>query len=108
MAWLALGNSVGWRSGGRDALLRRPALGREICRNLAKVFLREALGYGRHDRAHAITAPKVVQLLDEITLRLTPDDRDGFWVCGYAVFTVAGAAHLHFCFDFFSSERRCG
>src|SRR5437764_1405718 len=54
MAWLALGNSVGWRRRAGSCVLRRPALGREIGRDLANIFLRKRFGYGRHDRVIAI------------------------------------------------------
>jgi hypothetical protein len=92
MAWLALGYSVGRRRGSGGHTLRRPALGREIDRDLAKIFLRKTFGYGRHNRVVAIATSVVVQLLDEIALLLTPDDRNGFWVNGYAILAVACAA----------------
>jgi hypothetical protein len=108
MAWLALGASVRRRQGSGGRGLRRPALGREIGRDLAKIFLRKPLCYGRHDRVVAIATSVVVQLLDEIALLLTPDDRNGFRVGGYAVIAVACSARLRLCLDVVGGIRRCG
>src|SRR5262249_46084490 len=79
--------------------LHRPALGREVGRDLAKIFPRKLLSYGRHNRAVAITASVVVQLLDEIALLLTPNDRNGFRVGRDAILAVACSARLRFCLD---------
>src|SRR5690242_14297124 len=106
MAWLALVDPLrrGRRSGGRA--FHRPALGREIGGDLAQVFLRKLLGYGRHDRIVAIAASVVVQLLDEIALLLTPDDRNGFRVGRDAILTVARRAGLRFSLDVVGGMRR--
>jgi hypothetical protein len=107
MAWLALGYSVGWR-GSRGRGLRRPALGREIGRDLAQIVLRKAFGDGGHDRVVAIAASEIVQLLDEVALLLTPDDRNGFWVGWYAILTVARGAQLRLCHDVVGGTGRNG
>src|SRR5262249_31764040 len=106
MAWLALGDSCRRRrrSGGRA--LHRPALCREIGRNLSEIFLRKLLCYRRHYRVVAVTASIILPLLDQITLLLTPDDRNGFRIGGHAVRTVARGARLRFCLDVVSGMRR--
>ena len=70
MAWLALGNAVWRRRRSAGHVLRWPTLGREIGGDLAKILLRKAFCYWRHDRVVAIAASVVVQLLDEVALLL--------------------------------------
>ena len=108
MARLALGDPMGRRRISDGCGLHRPALGREIGGDLAKIVLRKPLGYGRHDRIVAIATSVVVQLLDEIALLLTPDDRNGFWVDGYAILAVACSARLRFCLNVVRGIRRYG
>jgi hypothetical protein len=62
--------------------------------------------HGLHERAVAITTSVVVQLLDEVTLLLTPDDRNGFRVGGDAIPAVACGTRLRFCLDVVGGTRR--
>jgi hypothetical protein len=90
----------GWRRPGRSGgLLRRPLLAREMGRELAEVFLGEALGDRRHDRIGALAAAVVAQLLHQIALLLAGDDRDGLRFDRHTVGAVARGAGLRLRLD---------
>src|SRR3989442_7538849 len=85
---------------------RRPGLGREIGGDLAQIALGQVLGDRRHSRAIALAVPKIAQLLHEIALFLTPDDRNGLRVGGNAFITMACRTELRFRLDIIRRMRR--
>src|SRR5262245_24628084 len=108
MAWPALGDPLRERRRRGGGVLCRPALGREIGRDRAKVLLREALGDRRHDGIVALAVPVVAHLLEEIAPLLPPDDRNGLRVGRHAILAVAGGAELHLGLDIIGGVRRYG